>query len=801
MDSIPKEHQAGLQELIATGTAQSEAAKAALSFLPESAQAALRMNAQINSGIAISSQQARDFSIRHQQSAAAFSKTELARNNISHFGTEAQKQLALGSYNAAARTTDIGKIYDEQEKATQERIAREKAGIKDLDPAEFKRQQEKAAETSNKVMLELATSFKRIVPILDKFHEILSVYLIPTLSWASENIGLAALAIVGLKAASWAIGKGFEKLLGIIAGRALGGAIAGGAGQAAGRAGGTAAGKAAGGMGSMIKTIVGIVASATTAKFIIGALVIGGLFALLFAASKKESNADELKRLRETDEASLTPSEKTRKKQLESIESRGTQGTAVRRNVAKIDYGYAKQILESKDDSLNDTGYSRQVLEEFVKQSVDAKGRMQKVDIEAIATSMFETQQGKFITHKADGTSIGSASLDDLDTSAADAFDEVTTATGNVTTAATDLAGSMSVTAELAKIQQEIDKEGLGLFQRIALERKKFDLEKLQRDKDQLQVTDKLVDVTKEEVALKEKTNACKGYDFSSPEALFKSFRDKNMQPGATGTPSAGGSAGGLQVSAGSQLQGPQKEFYDKLYTTLLAEATKAGVKNPEAIARLGAAQSSIETGYGKALAGGNNFFGIKGSGGNQQTTQEWDPKTQKMVTQKASFRQYGSMQESASDYIKFLQTNSRYKGVLEAGSVEDAIAAQGKTGYATDPDYAKKLAWVQSSATGTGVNLPGTSAVPPRPPVTPLANAATAAIAPQAAPVVPGQTTPNQPGTGAPGAGGASPANELAAAIERLNSMTAQIVGYSKEVAETSRLQLTALKSVGKVY
>ena len=162
-----------------------------------------------------------------------------------------------------------------------------------------------------------------------------------------------------------------------------------------------------------------------------------------------------------------------------------------------------------------------------------------------------------------------------------------------------------------------------------------------------------------------------------------------------------------LQVSAGSQLQGPQKEFYDKLYTTLLAEATKAGVKNPEAIARLGAAQSSIETGYGKALAGGNNFFGIKGSGGNQQTTQEWDPKTQKMVTQKASFRQYGSMQESASDYIKFLQTNSRYKGVLEAGSVEEAIAAQGKTGYATDPNYAKKLAWVQSSATGTGVNLP----------------------------------------------------------------------------------------------
>ena len=54
-------------------------------------------------------------------------------------------------------------------------------------------------------------------------------------------------------------------------------------------------------------------------------------------------------------------------------------------------------------------------------------------------------------------------------------------------------------------------------------------------------------------------------------------------------------------------------------------------------------------------------------------------------------------MEESAADYIKFLQENKRYKDVLAAKSAEEAIAAQGRTGYATDPDYAKKLAAINA--------------------------------------------------------------------------------------------------------
>jgi flagellum-specific peptidoglycan hydrolase FlgJ len=153
------------------------------------------------------------------------------------------------------------------------------------------------------------------------------------------------------------------------------------------------------------------------------------------------------------------------------------------------------------------------------------------------------------------------------------------------------------------------------------------------------------------------------------------------------------------------------KEFYKAVYTTLKDKAEAAGLKNPEAIARLGAAQSVLETGYGKHLAGGNNFFGIKG-GDNKQRTQEFDPATGKMVEANESFRTYGGMGDSVSDYLRFLQGNKRYEGVLGAESPEQAIAMQGKTGYATDPAYGNKLRaiHVANMAEGGITNLAGGS-------------------------------------------------------------------------------------------
>jgi flagellum-specific peptidoglycan hydrolase FlgJ len=180
-------------------------------------------------------------------------------------------------------------------------------------------------------------------------------------------------------------------------------------------------------------------------------------------------------------------------------------------------------------------------------------------------------------------------------------------------------------------------------------------------------------------------------------------YRNQQEQLGAGPTSNLTGT-GPMGMPEIKEPPPEKKEFYNKMYQSLLSEATKAGVKNPEAIARLGAAQSSVETGYGKSHIGeANNYFGIKADKSWQgqtldKSTQEFE--NGKMVTKSQKFRKYGSMQESAADYIKFLQSNKRYQGVLSAGSAEEAIAEQAKTGYATDPAYAKKLAAITSRET-----------------------------------------------------------------------------------------------------
>lgn len=168
------------------------------------------------------------------------------------------------------------------------------------------------------------------------------------------------------------------------------------------------------------------------------------------------------------------------------------------------------------------------------------------------------------------------------------------------------------------------------------------------------------------------------------------------------GTPGGGAGIGGGSSSVGGQLNrygstgaapsGTQKEFYNSMYNTLLAEARAQGVPNPEVIAKLGAAQASLETGYGKRQVG-NNYFGIKAQGGSGVGAQTQEFIGGKMVTVNDRFRGYGSAQESAADYIRFLRENPRYASVLGAGNLSEAIAAQGRSGYATDPQYASKLA------------------------------------------------------------------------------------------------------------
>ncbi len=201
---------------------------------------------------------------------------------------------------------------------------------------------------------------------------------------------------------------------------------------------------------------------------------------------------------------------------------------------------------------------------------------------------------------------------------------------------------------------------------------------------------------------------------FASGLRKVTSVIDQKFGGTPSAVPAAMGGPGGTRAPTGGVPAAPapagetrpptqtQKEFMDTMYNNLLDAAKKQGVKNPEVIARLGTAQSALETGYGRHTAGSQNYFGIKarpGEGGAGVATQEFI--NGKMVTVTDKFRKYGSMKESAEDYVKFLTENKRYKGVLGAGTLEEAIAEQGKTGYATDPLYASKLSSIAGKISG----------------------------------------------------------------------------------------------------
>lgn len=105
-------------------------------------------------------------------------------------------------------------------------------------------------------------------------------------------------------------------------------------------------------------------------------------------------------------------------------------------------------------------------------------------------------------------------------------------------------------------------------------------------------------------------------------------------------------------------------------------------------------AQGALESAWGKS-APGNAYFGIKGKAPTGKsvsfgTHEVEDGKTKAIVDQ---FRAYDSMADSADDYGRFLSTNKRYATCFAYSDQPELFIDQmAAAGYATDPDYAKKL-------------------------------------------------------------------------------------------------------------
>lgn len=116
------------------------------------------------------------------------------------------------------------------------------------------------------------------------------------------------------------------------------------------------------------------------------------------------------------------------------------------------------------------------------------------------------------------------------------------------------------------------------------------------------------------------------------------------------------------------------------------------------------ASQCILETGWGKYIPidietgkFSYNLFGIKGIGTNGSVkiyTHEFVNGEKIRII--ADFRAYHNYKESFIDYGKLILYADRYKeAVANRNDARIYIKELHKAGYATDPDYSKKVLWI----------------------------------------------------------------------------------------------------------
>ena len=141
-----------------------------------------------------------------------------------------------------------------------------------------------------------------------------------------------------------------------------------------------------------------------------------------------------------------------------------------------------------------------------------------------------------------------------------------------------------------------------------------------------------------------------------------------------------------LAFSAVTSAQTHQEKYIERYAEIAVAEMYRSGVP-----ASITLAQGLLESGYGRSELAlkSNNHFGIKCHNGWQggKVYHDDDAKGE-------CFRKYDTPEESYRDHSDFLRYRDRYKFLFDYKTTDYKSWAYGlkKAGYATDPNYPRKL-------------------------------------------------------------------------------------------------------------
>jgi peptidoglycan hydrolase FlgJ len=198
--------------------------------------------------------------------------------------------------------------------------------------------------------------------------------------------------------------------------------------------------------------------------------------------------------------------------------------------------------------------------------------------------------------------------------------------------------------------------------------------------------------------------------DLGIGKLLKRQLTQRAAAPGAAAGATAPG-ASSLSTTAHAKgtaqnaAAGPTpQEFVDRMLPPIRRMASELNL-NPQALL----AQAALETAWGQRLprnadgSSSNNMFGIKAGeewNGARVTADTVEVSHGVASTRRTAFRAYPSIEASVNDFAKLLASSPRYKDALSAGGdAQTYVASIGKSGYATDPDYANKLNQILNSA------------------------------------------------------------------------------------------------------
>ncbi|RRV68867.1 flagellar assembly peptidoglycan hydrolase FlgJ [Stutzerimonas stutzeri] len=115
-------------------------------------------------------------------------------------------------------------------------------------------------------------------------------------------------------------------------------------------------------------------------------------------------------------------------------------------------------------------------------------------------------------------------------------------------------------------------------------------------------------------------------------------------------------------------------------------------------------AQAALETGWGKSMirqkdgSNSHNLFGIKATNwsGESAMARTTEYVNGRAVKQVEGFRAYASFEQSFDDFVSLLQNSDRYQSAVNAGGDSERFVRElQKAGYATDPQYARKVSQI----------------------------------------------------------------------------------------------------------